>query len=603
MPTVPRYPTSPIQQAALPSVRVSSDAPIEAFGGGPTQAGVGTAAQGVLSSVQDYVFEEKKKADQVAVMAADKSLSEEETRIQIQSSKMLGRDAAAAPDFAQSQWSDSVQKVRDSLSNDAQRMALDRSANTRYESLNKNVQLHTSNQLGIYDDSETKGYLDTSRNAAVLNAMDDARVNQELDRQKLALSDWATRKGIPADSAQFKDKLSSELSDTHKMVIASRLDSGLAGNVELAQKYFADHRQDMTGTDIIAAEKEIDKADTRTMGNDAWSKVSQYQLADGVPDEARMQAAVMSTPGLSDEKKEKIWEIVKAKAGEYRADKSRADSANDRDFMNQLLAARKQGADLDGALVLANRMGRDDYDTALKEEAVKKVYAPPTESDPGTYIRLWEGVQDRSLSRLEIDAAYKANHINTGDWRGLREAYYNANTVDNKPEVKAAWERVKILSEDTFGSDNRSKERFLYEMHSSTQGMSPEEIWKSANDKLKSDASTTWRPFGFDTGLGADKQWQTDVSKRDAQNTAWGKLYGDIGQQEATAIGQGVLSKGRPTWGLGDVDAFATELGGYDKMKPGTPAHNAIQSLVRRKQLVTPANVKAVLEKHADGNF
>jgi hypothetical protein len=48
-------------------------------------------------------------------------------------------------------------------------------------------------------------------------------------------------------------------------------------------------------------------------------------------------------------------------------------------------------------------------------------------------------------------------------------------------------------------------------------------------------------------------------------------------------------------------------FGGYDALKPGTPVHNAIQSLLKRKdpkeRVVTPATVKAVLDAYPDGKW
>jgi hypothetical protein len=66
MPTVPRY-EQRVGQAALPNARVSTNAPIEAFGGGQGLQQVAQAAQETL----EIVRKEREKADQLAVLEAD----------------------------------------------------------------------------------------------------------------------------------------------------------------------------------------------------------------------------------------------------------------------------------------------------------------------------------------------------------------------------------------------------------------------------------------------------------------------------------------------------------------------------------------------------
>jgi hypothetical protein len=604
VPQVPVYGGQQVRDAGLPGARVSTDAPAEAFGGGRAAQATSEASQGLLSQAHSIAQEEKQKADQLAFMSADKAASELQTQIQVQTSQMRGRDALGAPDLVQKQWQDGVKNIQDGLSNDAQKMAFARSVNSRYEDLNKHVQVHVADQMHAFAEQETQGYLESSRSAATANAFDDQAVAKEIARQNAVINENAVRNGYAtgADgqpSAILKSKLDQALSQTHHDVILARLDANQPGNVEAAQKYFDEHKSQMTGETQVSAAKAIDRADTQYLGNKMWNEVQGFKLSDGTPDEGKMEAHIMASDDLNDQKKAKIINYIKARSGEEIANRNRADSANDRSFMNDAIDARKQGQSMDDALKLVQKYGRDDYDQTLKADAIKKIYAPPSESDPATYVQTWERIQNGNASKKDIDEAFQNNKINASDWRKLREDWYKGEIEGHSPAMKDAMQRVNLLAETQFGSDKKSKDGFLYALHSEVAGKSPEEMIKAAQDKLKTAPGSGI--FGSDWFGTA--QWKTDINRLDAQNTAWGKLHADVGKQETTAIGQGVLYAGKDKWGMADVDSFAKQFGGYESIKQGTPANNAIQSLMNRKQLVTPGNVKAVLERYKDGKF
>lgn len=598
MPQVPVYGSPQVQESALPNVRFGAETNLDTFGGGKPLEAAGEAIQGVEKTAFDITQQEKQKADNLAFMSADRQASELQTQLQVNTSKMLGRDALVAPDYVQQQWSDGLQKIQGSLQNDTQRMAFAKAANTRWEELNKTTQVHVSQQMQAFDDNETAGYLATSRNAAVLNATDDQKVEFELARQQAALTDWAQRKGIPTDSDAFKAKLADQLSGTHKEIIAARLDKDDPNNVEQARDYLDAHKSQMNSQDLVAATKAIDQAETTGIALDAWDDVKNMKLSNGMPDEARMQKALYSRDDLSDERKEKVWEFVKGRAKEEVLQKNMQDQSTDRSFMNAAIQARQQGAPLQDALKLADRYSSDPYDQSVKANAIRQIYAPPTKSDPSTFMNIWESIQDGTAEKSDIDQALNKQQLTTEDWRSLRMQYYKSNTEDQSAEEKQTWERIKLLSEETF-SDKKKRDAFMYEMHSISDGKSPEDLWKSANDKLKTAPGSGI----FGTDWFGEPQWKTDIQKSDAQNTAWGKVYQDVGDSETKAIGQGILYSGKESWGLGDVDAFAAQFGGYDKIKGGTPVNTAIQSLMSHGKLATAANVKAVLKKYPDGKY
>lgn len=597
MPSVPKYDSLQVQQAGYGNIGVSPVAPAEAFGAGQSNENVNQAAAGVLDESRKIALEEKRKADQVAFMGADRQASELQTQIQVHVSQMKGQDAFAAPDVAAKQWNDSVTKIKDGLANEEQQKAFDQAATNRWEELNRNTQFHVASEQKVFDEDQTNAYLKASKNAAVVSAHDDVAVSAELERQTSVAQQWAKRNGLSGSEAE-KSKIAEITSGTMRDVIAARIDGG---NTQGAVAYLNAHKADLTAEDSLHAQKIVEQGKTLDAGVAAWNQVQGMKLADGNPDEARMEHSVLSRSDLSTKEKLEVLSFVKARAREETMNKNREDAASERSFMNTVIKGRQDGQPLEDALKVANQSGKDAYDQAIKSEAVKKIYAPPSSSDPATFVSLWERIQDKSVDKSDIDLKMQQNMINAADWRSLREDYYKVNSDGKNDKEKNAYERVRILAQEQFGSDKDSSEKFMYDLHQANKGKSPEEIWKDANDKLKPATGTGLSLFGFNTGLFQTPQYKTDVERLDAQNLAWGKLHQDIGRKETNAIGQGILYGGKKTWNVGDVDAFANELGGYQNIQAGTKGHDAIQFLIRHNKLVTPANVKAVLERSSVG--
>lgn len=597
MPVVQRYENRQIQQAGIPNVQLGSQVSADTFGGGQSQQRVGEAVQGVADIGRQVAIEEKKKADQVAFMQADRQASELQTNLLMNVSKMKGQDAFGAPDVVAKQWSDNVAKIKDGLSNSDQQAAFEKAATGRWEEINRTTQMHVSQQQQAFDEEQTKGYVEQSKNAATLGANDDETVATELQRQEAATRQWASRNGLSGTDAE-KAKIAEVTSGTKREVISARLDSG---NTKGAIDYFNSNKEGMTAADLIQAQKLIEDGKTLEQGVQSWDQLKGMKLSDGNPDAARMEKAIMSREDLSTKEKLNVLTFVKARAAEEVVNKTRQDAANERAFMNNIVSGRQQGVSLEDALKQVKNFGTDPYDQSIKAEAVRKTYAPPSVSNPETYIALWERIQDKNINKEDIDHEMQQNNINAADWRTLREALYKKTTDGNDEKEKQVYERVKILAAQNF-NDKIDQAKFMYDLHQRNKGKPAADVWKDANDMLAPDPKSGMSLFGFNTGLFKSPQYKADVDRLDAQNLAWGKLHQDIGRKETNAIGQGVLYSGKKQWGVADVDSFAQNFGGYQNIQPGTPAHNAIQFLIKNNRLVTPDNVKAVIEHSRVGS-
>ena len=603
MPTVPRYePRAQIQGA--PNARVNTQAPAEAFGGGQGAAAEGLARVsnslgGAASQFHEYVQEERKKADQVQLTGADSSTLELQTQLQIEADNMRLGDAFKAPDYVKEKWTAGAAKIREGLGTEEQKQRFDVMQAGRYASLNQHVSLHAASQARDLDEVNTKSWFINSRNSARLNSLDDGAVASTIAQQETFFDEYAARTGLPKDSPAYIAEKQKELSATHATVIDGRLDSGFAGGFKAAESYFKANQANMTERDRTQAMAQIDRVDSIETGKVVFGATEGFKLADGQYDEAKMRAYVDALPDKTTEKKDKIWAHVKSLAGEATMNRNREDNANYRNFMNTVIQARRQGDSLESALTIAKQNSKDATDQANKEDAIRKIYSPPTASDPQAYIDLWQRTQSGKINPNDIDNAFlKDNRISANDWKSLKEDYYKVVIEGKSIDVKSAWDRIDILAKENIGSKDAQNE-FIYDLKVSGRGMSADELWKLANDKLKGAAGTGW----FGSNFNAQPQYKIDTQKRDAQNLGWGKAETELGKDTVMAIGKGTLYQGKETWSLQDLEGFSQALGGYDKILPGTPGRNAMQSLMKRNQLVTPANVNAVLSKHKDGIY
>lgn len=581
-------PVRTVEQAGLPSARVDQQAPVEAFGGGASLTQATDASVNLAGNAKDIAVQETLKANQVAVLDAVNQAKPLATDIQVQTSKMLGKDAAAAPEVVNKSWADGTQKIRSGLSNDAQRMAFDRHIQDTGAELYKSTQVHVAGQLQAYDDTQTTSFIENSKTRAVVNSSDPSLVANEIEQQKAVINDWARRKGIATDSEEYKAKMTDVLSGTHSAVLQEMLDTGKDPQ---AAQYLADNRANMSGSDVNRVEKLVERSKDVALSVSTYNDVKGFKLADGSPDEAKMEKSVMGMPDLTDERKLRILGFVKARAGEDLANRTRALAANDRSFMNQAVQLRQGGGSIDDALKLVPKFSVDPYDQSVKEAALQKMWAPPSESDVKVKNALWTGIQEGTTTKGDLDMALKSGKINEKDWSTLQEENYKATIEGRSPEMKLTNQRVKELAAAQFGSDKDKSAAFEITVNESARGKSADEKWKIANDKIKEAPGTGW----FGSNFFAKPQYTVDADKGNATSLAFGKASEDLGDDTVRALKAGAARTGK-TFSPADLDAMSVQFGGYQNIKPGTPVHDAMQLLMKNGKYVTPANIKAVLD-------
>ena len=230
MPTVPVSRENTVRNEALPGVRVNTDQPLSAFGGGDSLNTTNQAARGLNNEMSGAAFEvmakQKKDADDVRLQAADLELSKAQTDVQIQANDMRGENAFGAPEFVDKEWKARSDKIREGLAGDYQKAQFNRIHAARSADLYRSTQNHVAAEAKQYDLDTTNAYVENAQNQAKLNYMDvgpEGQVEQSIYIQAQALARYGYRNGVPAPI--MEQKIAANKSKTYAGVIEQMLNA------------------------------------------------------------------------------------------------------------------------------------------------------------------------------------------------------------------------------------------------------------------------------------------------------------------------------------------------------------------------------------------
>lgn len=257
MPTVPTYGTPKVDRAALPGFRVSTGAPSEAFQPAPPVDM--RAAQQVLG---DYIADNKKKADTLAVTDAESQLADAETTLLYDPKTGLlnrhGKDAFNVGQEFDESWQQHVSDISNSLGNDDQKAAFSIASKQRHSDVNRVIQHHVSNEIANYDNQTTESAVSNERNTAIASYNDPERIDLAIQRQAKWLAERGRRLGLPDE--QVAEQINQAVSQTHVGII-SRM---LANEEDLnAKAYYDKHKIEISGADTVNVEKSLEEGSAR----------------------------------------------------------------------------------------------------------------------------------------------------------------------------------------------------------------------------------------------------------------------------------------------------------------------------------------------------
>jgi hypothetical protein len=594
MADAPQTPIRTVEQQGLPSARVEETAPAAAFGGGESLKQVTDAGEKLATSAQDLASQEVQKTNEVAVNSSLARLKQKSTEIQLAAQNMKGQDALQAQDFVGKQWQKAIDDEQGGLSNGAQQRSLGMHAADLGASLNEATQRHMFQQKQQWDNDTTTALINSSKTHAIVNASNPQIVQQDLDTQRAAVSDWARRMGVPPDSEVYKQHLTEILSETHTGVIQAQLD---AGNTKGAESYFAQNIDTMAGADVLKISKAIEQNKDVSLGFDLYNQVKGFKLADGrTPDEGRMESDIMSRD-MPDEKKLRMIQFIKGRAREDIMNMHLADQARDEAFKNQAIKAKQAGMTLADQLKSIPKYSFDASDQAAKEAALEKMYAPPAESDVHVKVALATGIDDGTTTKQDLDQALQKGTINDKDYFTLSSEFHRANVEGRTPQMRIVNAQIKENARTQFGADPDKIANFIDTVNAAGMGKTPQQKLVLAQEELKRAGQTVpgsghWYLLGF----GGKNQLEADQEKVQNTELAIGNLQNDIGPDNARALAAGAAIQKRPFDEKAVLD-MSRQFGGYDKMLPGQPVFNAIQFLRSINKPVVPENIQWAFDK------
>lgn len=260
MPVVPTTTQPQVGLRPLGAPRVDTRAPAEVFGGGEAADGIDlTGATRVLASVFE---DERRKADQVAVLDADSRAWQLEKSLFHDPEKgafsVRGRAAIDAGDQAMTSYTKGLSEIENSLTSDAQKAAFRARAQSRQVGLDGQVQNHVSGEIRRYDDSTYTAALANRVEQAALAFSDPAKLAELVSEQRAIVRDYAARTGMPPEVTAQQE--TAAVSKVHVAVVERML----ANDQDLtASQYAKDHKTEIAGSDITTIEKALEEGSLR----------------------------------------------------------------------------------------------------------------------------------------------------------------------------------------------------------------------------------------------------------------------------------------------------------------------------------------------------
>lgn len=591
-PQVPTYQPR-VEESALPRVSVPTDAPPSAFNLGQSRNQLDAAETGLVDKGIALAADYRQKVSDVQLqdLKAKTTMASNDLKFGEDGAfKKKQLDAAGVTQDYGDRYKKQVADIANSIPDEYTRSRYQAVANEIGADLHTDLEKHTYQEQQTYNVNALGASVMAYQQDGQLNYMKPGAVEKSIEDQRIAFEAHRGTTDINIDEAMMKAR-----SKTYEGVLTRMLTND---QDQLAAQKFQEWRPQMDQVDAQGIEHHIAEAKQLRESDQTWQGIKDYKLPDGSPDQAKMQAEIYARPDLSLEDKHKQMEYAKARAGEEHAQKLAFDQANERDFGNQVLQGKQQGADLNSALKLANQMGIDDVDRAGKAEYARKTYSPTITEDPVLTQNLWEGVQNGTVDKSQLLQSLKNDEISGATYKTLNEARYRVATSADSPEMRLVMDKIKAQADATFGTfDKANKAIYLNTVKELSLGKTPDQAWKISQDKIKEVPETSgW----FSTG---PRYIEADSKKIDAQRMAMGKANEDVGPAQIKGIQSGIsMQLNRPAMPA-DIDAFAAHLGGYDQLKLGTPTNAAISSLIRAGKPVTTGNINAILAIHPDGNY
>ncbi len=311
MPRVQTYGPQKATRAPLPGVRREARETFESQGGTIAQAEGQRAdvdAQ-VASTVRRLGVQafgaiqqhEREKADQVALLAADRQLGELELELLHANERgaltVRGKDTLPLREKVLTEYDTRAGEIEGGLSSDRQKMAFQRARAARRLAITESVERHTAQQMTEYDKAETAASIDQDVALAVTNAGDPRRVATSLADGIEKIRQHAKRNGLGPEATDAL--ITTFRNETWVGVITNRL---ATGNDRTARVFLEEARDagHLTGEALTRMQEAVKHGTTDAEGERRaaaiWDRLGPQ--GDGTPIELdKLEAAARTEAG------------------------------------------------------------------------------------------------------------------------------------------------------------------------------------------------------------------------------------------------------------------------------------------------------------------
>lgn len=374
-------------------------------------------ARGVLDSAVKIEQEEIKRANDMAVLAAESEISSLETQLLYEPGRgamhQKGRNALGAVDAFNHDLTAGIEDARSRLANDQQRVLFDQKMKARLPLLQRRLGSHVGREITKFEAKAVNSFLSNERIAAIESFDNRKIIEQKVDNQRNAIFLYGEKYGI--DKHTIQKMIENAESKTHKGVIIRWVDGD---NYTEARKYYKDFGDQIIGEDKDKINRLLEVSKVRSRAEDLSLKIREKHKGylKGMLEEAyKIENPV--------DRKETTRQIKARARYDKKIEKADASERMRRAF--EILNASDEGDDIEDALPISLR----DDSTAEEIEGYRKILSPPDTSDAKRlqkFTALATGSPHKldDMSIEEFKVKYWA-HFNAGDRESSLETFQN----------------------------------------------------------------------------------------------------------------------------------------------------------------------------------
>jgi hypothetical protein len=244
MPTVPTWTSNNVQAQSGPNVRMNTDAPIEAFGGGAANRAGAVAANtigqigGQAAALADQARRDADETIRIDTMNQMRAAEREMFYGKDGAMNVRGKDALDLPSQYQERYQETMDKIGGSLTGQ-NRVWFERQRQNEWEGFAQKLEVHGAGEYNKYQDQVYKVGIETAKQQALDNYRNPEAVNQSIEDQKALTASFAARNGMDEEFVANANR--HQVSETRSAIVKQLISDG---NAYAADAYYRKHQDD-----------------------------------------------------------------------------------------------------------------------------------------------------------------------------------------------------------------------------------------------------------------------------------------------------------------------------------------------------------------------